>query len=128
MYFFRSLPSRTCVDRTTHALQAELLRNEFMPTTEELEAIQERVDSGEKVAPLDMFLYKLSQVPMRAQGGCMSVMLITCIIGPTCQGQVGTHDECRDRDRNCRRNCASRRCSYCCFDILDILGEAQEAS
>jgi hypothetical protein len=44
-------------------LQAELLRNDFMPTDDEIAAITERVDAGQKLAPLDVFLHKLAQVP-----------------------------------------------------------------
>jgi len=44
------------------AEKAELLRNDFMPTPEELSAMTERVDNGSKLAPLDSFLYKLSKV------------------------------------------------------------------
>jgi hypothetical protein len=44
-------------------LQAELLRNDFMPTDDEIAAITERVEAGQKLAPLDVFLHKLAQVP-----------------------------------------------------------------
>ena len=42
--------------------KAELLRNDFWPTAEEVELINDRVDDGQKLAPLDVFLHKLSLV------------------------------------------------------------------
>lgn len=42
--------------------KAELLRNDFLPTDEELKAIKERTDTGQKIAPLDSLLLKLSGV------------------------------------------------------------------
>ena len=42
--------------------KAELLRNDFLPTDEELKAIKERTDNGQKIAPLDSLLLKLSGV------------------------------------------------------------------
>jgi hypothetical protein len=43
--------------------KAELLRNSFMPTDEELPLIKQRVADGEALAPLDGFLLKLAELP-----------------------------------------------------------------
>lgn len=44
------------------AEKAELLRNEFLPTKEEIDAITARMEGNQKIAPLDEMLFKLSQV------------------------------------------------------------------
>jgi hypothetical protein len=43
--------------------KAELLRNDFLPEPEEIKLIAARLDADQKVAPLDMMLFKLSKVP-----------------------------------------------------------------
>eukprot|EP00039_Didymoeca_costata_P006962 m.94940 g.94940 ORF g.94940 m.94940 type:complete len:1079 (+) comp13470_c0_seq1:169-3405(+) len=47
---------------TLSADKAELLRNDFMPTDEELQSINNRLDSNEKLAPLDAFMHTLANV------------------------------------------------------------------
>ena len=43
--------------------KAELLRNDFLPEPDEIKLIAARLDADQKVAPLDMMLFKLSKVP-----------------------------------------------------------------
>ena len=43
--------------------KAELLRNDFLPEPDEIKLIAARLDAGQKVAPLDQMLFKLSKVP-----------------------------------------------------------------
>lgn len=58
--------------------KADLLRNDFMPTTEELQAINDRLDSGQKLAPLDAFMHTLAGVDRAKQRLALITQMESC--------------------------------------------------
>jgi len=58
--------------------KAELLRNTFMPTDEEVMLIKERLETSRKLAPIDDFMYQLHNVERGRQRLALMMKMETC--------------------------------------------------